>query len=85
MGRKGSQGGGGGGGKDSVQLPPVDLYRKRIGRQDSRKEKVHLKEVKQLQEAKEGRGLALKDSFLILVAVGAVFLAVYAVLFFSIN
>ena len=44
------------------QLPPIDLYRKRIGRQDSRKEKGHLKEVKKLQEAKEGRGIAFKDS-----------------------
>ena len=35
------------------QLPPIDLYRKRIGRQDSRKEKGHLKEVKKLQEAKD--------------------------------
>jgi len=87
MGRKGGLGGGGGGGgKDTTaQMPAVDLYRKRIARQDSRKEKKHLKDVKHLQEAKEGRSLAYKDSLLILVAVGTVFLTAYAILYLAIN
>ncbi len=44
------------------QAPPVDQYRKRIGRQDSKKEKRHLKEVKQRHEAKENRFTAYKDA-----------------------
>ena len=40
----------------------MDQYRRRIGRQDSKKEKRHLKEVKQLHEAKENRFAAYKDS-----------------------
>jgi hypothetical protein len=44
------------------QAPPMDQYRRRIGRQDSKKEKKHLKEVRQLHEAKENRFTAYKDS-----------------------
>lgn len=84
MGRR-DGGGVGGGGKDTIQAPPVDQYRRRIGRQDSKKEKRHLKEVRQLHEAKENRFTAYKDSILILVAVSALFLTVYALLFFSLE
>ena len=85
MGRSGSGGGGGGRGKDTMKAPPVDQYRKRIGRQDSKKEKQHLKDVKHLHEAKENAPTALKDSCLIIMTVFAVFGIVYAILFFSIN
>lgn len=60
MGRHGS---GAGGGKESLfQAPPVDLYRKRIGRQDSKKEKGHQKEIKHQHEAKEMAPVAYKQS-----------------------
>jgi len=44
MGRSGA--GVGKGGREGNYAPPVDQYRKRIARQDSRKEKSHMKEVK---------------------------------------
>ena len=45
MGRSGS-GSVGKGGREANYAPPVDQYRRRIARQDSKKEKQHLKDVK---------------------------------------
>ena len=53
--------GGGGRGKDSY-VPPIDMYRRKIGKQDSKKEKVHLKEVKLKQEAKEMAPRAYREA-----------------------
>ena len=39
-------------GRDGYQAPPIDQYRKRIARQDSKKEKTHLRQVKQLHDEK---------------------------------
>jgi hypothetical protein len=44
-----------------AKAPPVDLYRRQIARQDSRKEKKHIKEYKLKQELKEKAPRALKD------------------------
>ena len=44
-----------------VKAAPVDLYRRQIARQDSKKEKKHIKEYKLQQEAKEKTPKALKD------------------------
>jgi len=82
MGRKG---GGAAGGKDSLQLPPVDQYRKRIGKQDTNKAKVHLKQAKHVQQVKEHWSAAYKDSFLIMLTVSAIFLGVYGLLYFAIT
>ena len=60
MGRSGS-GSVGKGGREANYAPPVDQYRKRIARQDSRKEKSHLKEVKHAQETKDVAPKAVKQ------------------------
>ena len=60
MGRSGS-GSVGKGGREGNYAPPVDQYRKRIARQDSRKEKSHLKEVKHAQETKDVAPKAVKQ------------------------
>ncbi len=73
------------GGRDGMAQPPMEQYRKRIGRQDSKKEKQHLKAVKHQQQAKENRLEDYKDSALILLAVLAVFGTVYLVLFFAVR
>ena len=44
-----------------AKAPPVDLYRRQIARQDSKKEKRHFKEVRLQHEAKEKSPKALKD------------------------
>lgn len=44
-----------------VKAAPVDLYRRQIARQDSKKEKKHIKEYKLHQEAKEKTPKAFKD------------------------
>ena len=64
MGRNGGGSGGvGKGGRDAVQAAPVEQYRKRIGRQDSKNQKKHLKEVKQSQElAKERTPKAIRET-----------------------
>ena len=60
MGRSGS-GSVGKGGREGNYAPPVDQYRKRIARQDSRKEKHHMKEVKHAQETKDVAPKAVKQ------------------------
>ena len=60
MGRSGSSSVGKGG-RDANRAPPVDMYRRQIARQDSRKEKKHLKEYKLQQEAKDKAPRALKE------------------------
>ena len=60
MGRSGS-GSVGKGGREGNYAPPVDQYRKRIARQDSRKEKCHMKEVKHAQETKDVAPKAVKQ------------------------
>ena len=60
MGRSGS-GSVGKGGREANYTPQVDQYRKRIARQDSRKEKLHMKEVKHAQETKDVGPKALKQ------------------------
>ena len=60
MGRSGS-GSVGKGGREANYAPPVDQNRKRIARQDSRKEKVHMKEVKHAQETKDIAPKAVKQ------------------------
>jgi len=65
MGRNSSGGGGhggGGGGVGGPQAPPIDLYRRHIGRQDSRKERKHLKSVQREHEAKENAPKALQQA-----------------------
>ena len=59
MGRSGS--GVGKGGREGNYAPPVDQYRKRIAKQDSRKEKSHMKEVKYAQETKDVAPKAVKQ------------------------
>ena len=60
MGRNNS--GSGASGAHHAYSPPIDLYRKQIGRQSS-KEKKHLKQMKQHQEeAKEAAPKALKQT-----------------------
>ena len=44
-----------------VKATPVDHYRRQIARQDSKKEKKHVKEYKQQQAAKEKTPKAFKD------------------------
>ena len=68
MGRSGS--GVGKGGREGNYAPPVDQYRKRIARQDSRKEKSHMKEVKYAQETKDVAPKAVKQivSFNVILA-----------------
>ena len=58
--------------------------RKRIG-QETRKEKLLNKEVRRHQQAKENQSEDFKDSLLILLAVVAVFGAVYLILFFAVR
>ena len=60
MGRSGS-GSVGKGGREGNYAPPVDQYRKRIARQDSRKEKHHMREVKHAQETKDVAPKAVKQ------------------------
>ena len=60
MGRSGS-GSVGKGGREGNYAPPVDQYRKRIARQDSRKEKSHMKEVKHATETKDVATKAVKQ------------------------
>ncbi len=61
MARSGDCGRMGGGGKTAT-APPVSLYRKQIGRQDSRKAKGHLRDVKASHDAKEMAPKAARDS-----------------------
>eukprot|EP00092_Neocalanus_flemingeri_P055752 GFUD01065959.1.p1 GENE.GFUD01065959.1~~GFUD01065959.1.p1 ORF type:complete len:106 (+),score=33.83 GFUD01065959.1:48-320(+) len=84
MGRSGGGLGAGRGGKDSVFVPPVDQYRRRIG-QISRKDKQINKEVKKKQQFKENRTEDYKDSALIVLAVLTVFAMVYLLLFFAVR
>ncbi len=51
MGRNRNDSSSGNHGGGSYQ-PPIEQYRKRIGRQDSHKERRHLKQVQHSQEAK---------------------------------
>ena len=60
MGRSGS-GSVGKGGREANYAPPVDQYRRRIARQDSKKEKQHLKDVKHAQETKDVAPKAVKQ------------------------
>ena len=60
MGRSGS-GSVGKGGRDANYAPPVDQYRRRIARQDSKKERLHMKEVKHAQETKDVAPKAVKQ------------------------
>ena len=60
MGRSGS-GSVGKGGREANYAPPVDQYRRRIARQDSKKEKLHMKEVKHAQETKDLAPKAVKQ------------------------
>ena len=77
MGRSGS-GSVGKGGREGNYAPPVDQYRKRIARQDSRKEKSHMKEVKHAQETKDVATKAVKQ----IVSLVCIFIVI---LFYSIN
>ena len=63
MGRSAGGGLGGRGGRDGVQAAPVEQYRKRIGRQDSKNQKKHFKEVKHSPElAKDRAPKAIKET-----------------------
>jgi len=84
MGRSGS-GSVGKGGREGNYAPPVDQYRKRIARQDSRKEKHHMKEVKHAQETKDVAPKAVKQIVITLFAVLMVFVLVYGILFYAIG
>ena len=44
-----------------ARAQPVDLYRRQIAKQDSKKEKKHVKEYKLQQELKEKSPKAFKD------------------------
>ena len=60
MGRSGS-GSVGKGGHEGSYAPPVDQYRRRIARQDSKKEKSHMKDVKHAHETKDVAPKAVKQ------------------------
>ena len=86
MGRSGS-GSVGKGGREGNYAPPVDQYRKRIARQDSRKEKSHLKEVKHAQETKDVAPKAVKQivSYIYLAKVQEWFLKFLKLLYCSVT
>jgi len=84
MGRSGS-GSVGKGGRDANYAPPVDQYRRRIARQDSRKEKSHMKEVKHAQETKDVAPKAVKQIVVTLLTILMVFTLVYGILFYAIG
>ena len=51
--RSGDKGGSGGGMGPSAYSPPIDHYRRQIGRQDSKKEKRNQRRIAQEHDAKE--------------------------------
>lgn len=84
MGRSGS-GSVGKGGREANYAPPVDQYRRNIARQDSKKEKLHMKEVKHAQETKDLAPKAVKQIVITLFAILMVFALVYGILFYAIG
>ena len=60
MGRSG--GGGKSGGKDAFHQPPIDKYRKEIGKQDWKKERRHQRRIVHEAESKDNAPKALKQS-----------------------
>ncbi len=60
--RSGDKGGGAGGGGPSAYSPPIDHYRRQIGKQDGKKERRRLRSITQHQESKEMAPKMLKQS-----------------------
>lgn len=54
---------------DSYSQPQIESHRRQIGRQDSKKEKKHLKHMSSAEERKNLAGKSLNQAFLIVVTV----------------
>ena len=66
--------------------PPIDTYRRRIGRQDSsKKEKRHFKALLSHQQSDEVKKETMSQIVLIVITVFSLVLAIYAFLFYALN
>merc|ERR1711956_100528 len=83
----GNKGGGnvGKSGREGCYSPPIDLYRRQIAKQDTKKERKHLKEVKHQAESKSWTPKATKDVVIVLLSFLAVLMVIYAILYYSMN
>ncbi|CAM1310130.1 Uncharacterised protein g5356 [Pycnogonum litorale] len=59
----------------------VEQYRKQIGKQDDKKSKAEMKEIKRSAESRKNELSKYKEVLLMLVAVTVVVLAVYVILY----
>lgn len=64
---------------------PVDQYRKQIGKQDTKKNKADLQEIKKKAEAKQSASSSYKDVALMVLALTIVVFAVYILLYFFLS
>ncbi|XP_054707196.1 triple QxxK/R motif-containing protein-like [Uloborus diversus] len=67
--------------KDSGNHLPVDNYRKQIGKQDYKKSKAELKDIKAKAQAKQGLSNTYKDVTIMIGSMVAVIGVIYALLY----
>merc|ERR1712223_833039 len=72
-------------GREGCYSPPIDLYRRQIAKQDIKKERKHLKEVKHHAESKSWTPKATKDVVIVLLTFLSVLMAIYAILYYSMD
>jgi len=72
-------------GQGQAHRPPIDQYRKQIGKQDVRKSKSDLKETKKRAQAKKCMFSSYKDVGLMIGAMAVVVFTIYALLYFLLS
>merc|ERR1712083_445561 len=70
-------------GREGQYSPPIDLYRRQIAKQDNKKERKHLKEVKHHAESKSWTPKATKDVVIVLLTFLVALMGIYAILYYS--
>ncbi|GIY19956.1 hypothetical protein CEXT_587221 [Caerostris extrusa] len=71
--------------KDSSKDVPVENYRKQIGKQDHKKSKAEMKEIKAKAQVKKGENLLMRDISMLLGFIGLIMSVVYIILYFYLD